>query len=59
MRRSLVIGDEAASRAALTRLLTHRGYGVRTAVEGSEGLGVWPGSPDVLLRCAGREGGAL
>jgi two-component system, NtrC family, nitrogen regulation response regulator NtrX len=51
MTRLLVIDDEAASRAALTRLLTQSGYGVLEAAEGNnEGLRCMAESlPDVLL----------
>ena len=50
MTRILVVDDDAAARAALTRLLTHSGYDVRTAADGNEGLRCMVESlPDVLL----------
>ena len=50
MTRILVVDDDAAARAALTRLLTQSGYEVRTAADGSEGLRCMAESlPDVLL----------
>jgi len=47
MTRILVIDDDAASRAALTRLLTQSGYDVRTATNGNEGLRRLPMVPTV------------
>ena len=53
----LVIDDEAASQAALTRLFTQSGYDVRTVTDGSEGLRrLAEGSSDVPV--ARMEGGA-
>jgi two-component system, chemotaxis family, chemotaxis protein CheY len=50
MTRILVVDDDAASRAALTRLFTQSGYDVRTAADGSEGLRCMVEIlPDVLL----------
>jgi CheY-like chemotaxis protein len=47
-----VIDDEAASQAALMRLLTQSGHDVRTVTDGSEGLRrLAEGSPDAPLRC--------
>lgn len=46
----LAIDDDAASRAALTHLFTHRGYAVRTAADANEELQcLADGSPEVLL----------
>lgn len=45
-----MIDDDAAARAALTRLLTQSGYDVRTAADGSEGLrSMAEFLPEVLL----------
>jgi PleD family two-component response regulator len=50
MTRILVIDDEAASRATLTRLLTRSSYEVLEAADANEGLQcLADGSPEVLL----------
>ena len=50
MARILVIDDDAPSRTALRRLLTHSGYDVLEAADGSEGLRCMAEFlPDVLL----------